>query len=92
MHSISCKAVQRGKNLTKVGCVIGTGGPIVFSHDPASILRNILVDATREPHTLLPTKADFFIDADYVLYAAGLINEIDPDAAFDILQSSLRRV
>ena len=92
MHSISCKAVQRGKNLTKVGCVIGTGGPIVFSLDPASILKNVLADTARERDILLPAKADFFIDADYVLYAAGLINEIDPDAAFDILQSSLRRV
>lgn len=91
VHSSSCKVVQKGKNLAQVGCIIGTGGPIICSENPRQILQGILADRGKEPDILLPEKAHFFLDADYILYAAGLLREIDPQAALGIMKKSIKK-
>lgn len=75
--------VQRGKDLSDVGLVIGTGGALVHAGDPAAILAVAAADAA-DPLSLRPRAPRFAIDRQYLLYAAGLLAEAAPDAAFDL--------
>jgi uncharacterized protein (TIGR01319 family) len=92
ISSAGIKKVQRGKNLTSVQTVIGTGGPLVFSGNGETALRQVLRDPARESDILLPEKATFYLDADYVFFAGGLLREVDEDAALTIMKNSLREI
>jgi uncharacterized protein (TIGR01319 family) len=81
--------LQRGKDLSAFGWMIGTGGAIVHARDPASILCVACADA-RHPQSLRPRAPRLAVDADYLLYAAGLLAQIDPVAAFDCARNHLR--
>jgi uncharacterized protein (TIGR01319 family) len=81
--------VQRGKDLSAVGWVIGTGGAIVHARDPASILAVACADA-RDSGSLRPRAPRFAVDGEYLLYAAGLLAQVDPVAAFDCARNHLR--
>jgi|EndMetStandDraft_7_1072992.scaffolds.fasta_scaffold03485_5 uncharacterized protein (TIGR01319 family) len=81
--------MQRGKDLTGVKYVIGTGGPLAHGATPASVLRAALADAS-DPFSLRPTDPALFIDADYLLYASGLLAAVDREAALALALGSLR--
>jgi len=81
-------AVQRGKDLGPVTTVIGTGGALAHARDPASILSGCLY-SDDEPDSLRPRDPALLIDRDYLLYAAGLLTEVEPQAAFDFALASL---
>ena len=81
--------VQRGKDLSNFALLIGTGGPIVHARDPASILAVACADP-RRPQSLRPRAPRLAIDAGYLLYAAGLLAQVDPIAAFDCARNHLR--
>jgi uncharacterized protein (TIGR01319 family) len=81
-------AVQRGKDLTAVRHVIGTGGPIVFSRDPRGILEGVLFRET-SPHILRPKSPRFYVDKAYILYAAGLLSQTEPKAALALMKDYL---
>lgn len=92
ISSAGVKAVQYGKNLTSVGTIIGTGGPLVFSGNGGTALRQVLRNRSREPDILLPEKAEFYLDADYVFFAGGLLREVDEEAALTIMKNSLKKI
>lgn len=77
--------VQRGKDLTDVGAVIGTGGPIVFSKDPQKILNHTLFN-DRKAHILKPKHPNFYLDNHYILYAMGLLSKVDPKKALSLMK------
>ena len=81
--------MQRGKDLSGVTTVIGTGGPLAHGATPSSVLKAALADPA-DPYSLRPLRPTLCIDADYLLYAGGLLSAIDPDAAFEIARTSLR--
>ena len=81
--------LQRGKDLSGFGWLIGTGGAIVHARDAASILSVACADA-RHPASLRPRAPRLAVDADYLLYAAGLLAQVDPAAAFDCARNHLR--
>ena len=83
--------MQRGKDLSDAGWLIGTGGAIVHAREPAAVLRVACADAKR-PAQLRPRAPRLAIDADYLLYAAGLLAQVDPCAAFDCARTHLRIV
>jgi len=83
--------VQRGKDLSEVGWLIGTGGALVHSREPASVLRAGIANS-RKPQQLRPRAPRLAIDADYLLFAAGLLAQVDPVAAFDCASRHLRLV
>ena len=83
--------MQRGKDLSDAGWLIGTGGAIVHAREPAAVLRVACADAKR-PVQLRPRVPRLAIDADYLLYAAGLLAQVDPSAAFDCARTHLRVV
>ncbi|MEG0752282.1 MAG: glutamate mutase L [Angelakisella sp.] len=90
VHSSNCTAIQVGKNLTEIHTIIGTGGPLINSENPRAILENVLADKKKEQDVLLPQTAEFFLDADYILYAAGLLRHIDEDLALTVMKNSLQ--
>jgi len=83
--------MQRGKDLGDVRWLIGTGGAIVHARDPAAVLRVACADA-RKPGELRPHAPQIALDADYLLYAAGLLAQVNPLAAFDCARGHLRIV
>lgn len=90
IHSSNCSKIQIGKNLANVKLVIGTGGPVINSIDPSEILTGVL-KRPADHYALLPQKCAFYIDRDYILYAAGLLSGIDQDFAFRVMDNSLKQ-
>lgn len=80
--------VQRGKDLTRLKAVVGTGGVLVAAPDPHRLLAAALADG-RDPMSLAPRAATLWLDRDYLIYAAGLLAEYEPAAAFALARSSL---
>lgn len=83
--------LQYGKDLSDVGCIIGTGGPIVFSKDPRDVLEGALYQEDK-PNILKPRSSKFYIDKDYILYAGGLLSKIEPEKALMLMKKYLVEV
>jgi uncharacterized protein (TIGR01319 family) len=92
IHASNCNWLQTGKNLSKVRSVLGTGGPIINSPDPAGILRETLLGSHEKQDILLPREAAFYVDGEYILYAAGLLGVRDRELAFHLLKNSVSRI
>ena len=75
--------VQRGKDLSRVGVVIGTGGALVGSADPAEVLGAALADPA-ETLALKPRAPRLLLDREYLLYACGLLQSVEPQAALEL--------
>jgi len=76
---------QFGKDLLEVKYLIGTGGIIVHSKHPESILEEGLF-SKQEPTLLKPQKSIVKIDKHYILSAMGLLADDLPDCAFQIMK------
>jgi uncharacterized protein (TIGR01319 family) len=81
--------MQRGKDLSQVDVMIGTGGPIAHAQDPADILRAALADPA-EPNSLRPRRPRLMVDCEYLLYAVGLLAEAEPEAALALGLNHMR--
>ena len=73
-------AVQHGKDLGEVATLIGTGGVLVGGREPRAILEAALSDAA-DPFSLRPRAPRLMLDGEYILYACGLLGEVEPAAA-----------
>jgi hypothetical protein len=60
--------------------VIGTGGALAHSPDPAAILETALADPG-EPFSLRPRAPRLLLDREYILYACGLLGQVAPQQA-----------
>jgi uncharacterized protein (TIGR01319 family) len=80
--------VQHGKDLSEVATVIGTGGVLVHSDDPGSILATALADPA-DPGSLRPRAPRLMLDRDYFLYACGLLAQVEPVCAFRLATAGL---
>ena len=89
VHSKGIREIQRGKNLTEVKTLIGTGGIIVNSPDPEDLLQQAVLREGEEEGVLIPRKLRTLVDQDYVLYAAGLLRTHDCEAAMAIMKASV---
>jgi len=83
--------IQSGKDLGRVKKIIGTGGSIINSNDPAAILREALFDPAR-PEVLKPKEAELFLDKKYILAAMGLLSIRFPEAALRIMKRELEMI
>ena len=81
-------SVQRGKDLSMVSAVIGTGGPDVHSRDPSAVLAMALSDPS-VPQSLRPKRPKLLLDRSYLLYACGLLGTVDPQAALGLALANL---
>ena len=83
--------IQEGKDLTRVGHLIGTGG--IFSH--TTRVREILMAALfsdAEPLLLKPRAPRLWVDRRYILWAMGLLAEVSPGAALRLMLEHLEEV
>lgn len=80
--------MQRGKDLSRLNAIIGTGGALVAASDPHCLLAAAFADG-RDPMSLAPRTATLWLDREYLIYAAGLLAEYEPAAAFALARSSL---
>ena len=83
--------VQHGKDLSGVGTVIGTGGALVHSRDPAAVLQMALASAA-EPLSLRPRAPRLLLDREYLLYACGLLGSVEPQAALELALAHLEPI
>lgn len=81
--------VQMGKDLSDIKYVIGTGGVIVNSRNPAEILRECM---GTESNLLLPRSPRYLLDNNYILSAVGVLSMFDDDLAFKVLRDNLIEV
>jgi uncharacterized protein (TIGR01319 family) len=81
-------AIQRGKDLTNLRTVIGTGGAFSHGKEAERILRASLADAS-DPFSLCPAEPTFLVDKHYLLFAVGLLGQVAPEAAAALGKSQL---
>ncbi len=84
-------SVQRGKDLSTIATMIGTGGALAHNDRPAFILEGGLADPA-DPLSLGPRNPRLMIDDGYLLYAIGLLGAVAPAAAIRLAQAQLRAV
>jgi uncharacterized protein (TIGR01319 family) len=77
--------VQRGKDLTQVPWVVGAGGPVSFSSDPAAVLSGALFEDDF-PLLLKPRSPALLLDKEYVLFALGLLAQSEPVKALRLMR------
>ncbi|HHU70205.1 MAG TPA: MutL protein [Thermoanaerobacterales bacterium] len=80
---------QRGKDLTDIKYVIGTGGPIIYSENPLEILKGCLLKE-KERGLLKPINPKFLVDKKYILASMGLIADKYPLEALKIMKKYLK--
>ncbi|MCX5910025.1 MAG: methylaspartate mutase accessory protein GlmL [Deltaproteobacteria bacterium] len=82
--------VQYGKDLTEIQHLIGTGG--IFIHHPRAdhILRKSLF-SSEEPFSLRPRNPGLYTDAQYCLFAIGLLADRYPETALRIAKKYLKK-
>jgi len=75
--------IQKGKDLSGIKTVIGTGG--LFAHSPYrfNALQGILYDR-HEPLSLRPKTPIMYVDSEYILFSVGLLAEVFPNVALRI--------
>ena len=77
-----------GKDLSAVATVIGTGGVFAFGRDPQRVLRAASY-RTDSPTSLRPRDPELLVDRRYIFFAAGLISQISPRAAANVMRRHL---
>lgn len=82
---------QYGKDLRDIRYVIGTGGPLIFCPQPENIMKETIYSEA-DPFSLKPAAPEFLLDERYLLYAIGLLSEVEPDKAFRIAMKYMRRL
>ncbi|MBN1848409.1 MAG: glutamate mutase L [Deltaproteobacteria bacterium] len=75
--------IQRGKDLTHIKTIIGTGGIFAFGKNPLKILEGALF-SDNNPLILKPKNPKFLIDKKYILFAIGLLADTEPEKAVRI--------
>jgi uncharacterized protein (TIGR01319 family) len=79
---------QRGKDLTDVKYIIGTGGIILYGEYPEAILSKVFFDPAK-PVELRPKQAELMLDYDYLLSAMGLLSFDHPEVALRIMKKRI---
>ncbi len=83
--------IQRGKDLRGISSLIGTGGPIVFAENPRTVLEGALFDPSR-PNLLKPESPRLYLDSSYILYAIGILANLEPKKALRIAKKYLKEI
>jgi len=83
--------LQEGKDLTALRTLIGTGGPLRYLAEPEKALQQVLFDPSN-PFVLRPRAPGLYADSKYIMWAMGLLVEIEPLAALRILKNGLKEV
>lgn len=74
-----------GKDLTQVPRLIGIGGALINSSDPARILSGSRFNPQRYEYAK-PKEPQFYLDKRYIIASMGLLSQVAPEVALTILQ------
>lgn len=74
-----------GKDLTRVPRLIGIGGALINSKDPARILSGSRFNVERYEYAK-PKDPRFYLDKRYIMASMGLLSQVAPEVALTILQ------
>lgn len=85
-------AIQEGKDLTDIQVVIGTGGIIVNNKNPRYVLEGVLYKNQLDAELLAPIDPEFLVDKNYLLAAAGLLSEVEPEISIRFMKKNLKKV
>ncbi|MEN2984827.1 MAG: methylaspartate mutase accessory protein GlmL [Dictyoglomaceae bacterium] len=83
--------LQYGKDLTGVENLIGTGGPLIYNPYNISALKSALFDE-KNPFVLKPKNPKIYLDKEYIFFAIGLLSEIFPEKAINILKKYVIKI
>lgn len=82
---------QTGKDLSQVNYVIGTGGVLVNNINPQKILQKVI--ASKDNYMeLRPTHPEFLLDKDYIIASMGLLSNINPLLALQIMKKHISKI
>ena len=82
--------VQKGKDLSDVKTVVGTGGVIVHHEQPKEILKGAAYSEST-PEMLKPECPKYLIDEEYIMASMGLLGEVYPDVAVRMMKKYIVR-
>lgn len=74
-----------GKDLTQVPRLIGIGGALINSSDPARILSGSRFNPQKYEYAK-PKEPQFYLDKRYIIASMGLLSQVAPEVALTILQ------
>lgn len=80
--------VQEGKNLSKVGKIVVTGGSLIHTGRTAQIASHALW-SPMQSNSLRPKNADILVDRKYILAAMGLLASHHAKTALKIMKKEL---
>ena len=83
--------ILRGKDLTPIKRVIGTGGVLLANPRPAELLAGAAFSAV-EPESMRPMAPEYYLDRDYILPAMGLLAELAPETAYELMDACVVKV
>ena len=83
--------LQRGKDLTNIGVVLGAGGPVAFSVNPRFVLEGASMGLDVSL-SLKPRSPSYMLDSKYILFAIGLLSLTDPVRALRIAKKYLSKI
>ncbi len=82
------RAIARGKDLSCVGILIGTGGALTRLPGGLDLLEQLL-RLKRKNQLLPPPEARVYVDSQYIMAAAGMLSRRWPESAVELIGSSL---
>ncbi len=80
-----------GKDLSSAQSVIGIGGALKNSHNPASILTGARISPSAALEgKMMPADPQYYLDANYIFSAMGLVSLVDQELALSILKKDIQ--
>jgi len=88
---------QTGKDLSNVKYVIGIGGSIIYSENPAEILSQSIAagkdsETGNDSEFLQPQSPKFLLDKNYIFSCAGLLSRVDKLLALQLMENNITEV
>ncbi|SDM11343.1 methylaspartate mutase accessory protein GlmL [Halarsenatibacter silvermanii] len=78
--------VLRGKDLSGIDSVIGTGGIMAMSSEPGAILSGARYENQLSPETLTPRDPRLYLDENYLLPVLGLLGEERKEESIQLMK------
>jgi uncharacterized protein (TIGR01319 family) len=81
--------IQHGKDLSGISTVIGVGGVLAYGKHPRWVLGGVC-STTQDPFSLRPADPAYYVDTQYIMYAVGLLGDVEPTTALRVAKRSLQ--
>lgn len=79
-----------GKDLTNIPYIIGIGGAIINSPNPAKILGGAKFDLKK--YYMKPKNPKYLLDKKYIFASMGLLSSVDPELALELMKREIKLI